>query len=44
MWKLRDYIVAPLGLKKMMPTFYRYHRPAGAGFRDTMGFFAAFLP
>gem|GEM_PF-2182849 len=22
-----------------MPTFYRYHRPAGAGFRDIMGFF-----
>ncbi len=34
MWKLRGYIVAPLGLKNMMPTFYRYHRSAGAGFRD----------
>jgi len=39
MWKLRDYIVAPLGLKNMMPT-YRYHRPAGAGIRESMGFFS----
>ena len=35
MWKLRDHIVAPLGLKNMMP-IYRYYRPAGAGFRESM--------
>ena len=42
MWKLRGYIVALLGLIKMISTFYRYYRPAGAGFGNSMDFFVAF--
>jgi len=41
MWKLRGYIVAPLGLIKMIST-YRYYRPAGAGFGNNMDFLQHF--